>query len=228
MDRLRAHPAVRLSVALLLDVAIVASAVSAVLYALDLPPWFGLQFVLPAALVGLTWAAGRRTPSLTALGCEAIGHRTARFTPPTGEGWATLLLGALAVLQGAKELVRLPQFHVPAPLFGLEFSPAIHAAWVVATSAGSIAAGLLLLRLRRAGLVLALALAVLTLGSNALGWSRMDAYVERLIIAKRQWENAPIQPGEMDRLKRVMPLGLNGGIAFAAVGLLVLRRRFDR
>ncbi len=225
---MRGNPALRLALAFCLELALLVSATHAALFLAHADPPGALLYPALALPVAVCWSLGWRTPALRALGCTDVGLRRQRFEPPPRESWLTLLLGILAILQGAKELLRLPQFHVPAPLFGFEPDAAVHAAWVLATSAGSIVAGLLLLQLRRAGLLLALALAALTLASNALSWNRLDAYAERLVLAKRSWEGTPVHPGEVERLKRVMPIGLNAGVAGAAIALVALRRRFDR
>lgn len=142
------------------------------------------------------------------------------------ENWLTMLLGALFVLQGAKQLVNWIYVDVPEPFFG--FMPGQTAQVAIHLSAGIllVSIGYLYFKMVRQGFWLA-ALAVSgSLVSCVVSWSHWMQTVPEMAIARRALQGRVVSEQELEFMRAVMPIGFVVLYGVILVAVLVTSRRF--
>ena len=176
-------------------------------------------------LLALRW--GRVSPGCWALGIvHADGTRVVLPAWPARETWWTLLIGALGVLSGAKEVTRWTQGLPPPPFMGLSLSWDQAAAVVTTNGLLSMAAAIGVLRTRARAALLGALLSAIASASWLLSWHQIPTWVAARTIARRAVQGLPVREGEIARMQWILPGGaLVAGIV-GGVWLLCAWRRF--
>jgi len=144
-----------------------------------------------------------------------------------GESWLTMTLGVLILLGGTKQLVRWTQIDAVWPYFGFVPGPVEHVVISVVFGVVSVVAGCLILKLRRLGQILGIAVGAAYLASAVLSWNLWDRLIADQVQARRAVQGLPVRAGEVEFMQALFP---EVPIAVAAVMILLLlipSRRFS-
>ena len=170
---------------------------------------------------------GRASPGCWALGIvHADGVRRVLPAWREREAWWTLLVGALGVLSGAKEVTRWTQGLPPPPFMGLPLSWDEAAAVVTVSGLLSMGAALGVLRTSARAAWLGALLSALGAVSWLASWRQIPAWVEARTIARRALQGIPVREGEIARMQWILPGGALVGSIVGGVWLLCAWRRF--
>ncbi len=143
------------------------------------------------------------------------------------ENWLTILLGALLVLEGTKQIVRWSQLFVPQPIFGFIPDNITQIIVHVVLGISSILAGYWFLKLNIKGFYLAVSVAVMNIVSDALSWNLWDPIVEKMVFARREFQGIPVKDGEVEFMQALFPEGMILMASFAVIAMLFTYRRFN-
>ena len=186
----------------------------------------GLSFWMAVAAFVLIRAATRKvfhSPGSVMLGINRDGSVNRDIY--TRENWLTILLGALFMLEGTKQLVRWTQILVPEPFFGFVPEPGLEILINVATGILFVVIGYLFLRLERVGLALGISSVVGTIISCLLSWSLWDRTVAQVVVARRQAQSLPVREEEVETMQAIMPEGI---VILAVVFLVAMAFTYKR
>jgi len=142
------------------------------------------------------------------------------------ENWLTILLGVLLILEGTKQLVRWTQVFVSQPAFG--FFPDETTQIIIHLLFGSlsIVAGYWFLKLDIRGLMVGIAVGLVSVISDLLSWELWGPVVEQMVITRREVQDFPVREGEIELMQSLMPQGSVIAIVVALVAMAFTYKRF--
>ncbi|NJA07567.1 hypothetical protein HC024_17795 [Methylococcaceae bacterium WWC4] len=143
-----------------------------------------------------------------------------------GENWLTIVLGVLLILEGTKRLVRWTQVFVSQPIFGFIPDDTTQIIIHVLLGGSSILAGYWFLRLNIKGFYLAVSVAIVNIASDALSWSLWDPIVEKMVIARREFQGLPVRDGEIEFMQSLFPESMLLAATLAVIAMLFTYKRF--
>ena len=190
---------------------------------------------LEALLLQVGWSPGhwllgiRRVVVADPL--AASGTRSSWIVDPwlkSNEKWWTMLFGVLAILDGAKSLVRWSMWTPPIPFLGFQLDEATSAWVLVALGVFECAIGWAALRLRQELLPVGLTYYVLTIGSTLLSWRLWPAWVEKYTLARRAYQGLPLRDGEVELMQRLIPGSMVVGGILLGLWMLLVAWRIHR
>ena len=182
--------------------------------------WEPIAWVVRSQGIELRWAAGLvafaaldwvvvrflgTSPGSWALGIvRDTEGPSVEHTLRTREAWWTMLLGTLLVLEGSKNLVRWTQGLPPLPIFT---SGPDELAFVAISVLGiaNMAAGLLALRCRPIGPLIALGGSALAALAYAVSWPRIDSWIARRVEVRRALQGREVRADEIELMQAMFP-----------------------
>lgn len=141
------------------------------------------------------------------------------------ETWWTIAAGVLLVLEGSKNLVRWTEGLTPPPLFGVGLEPGPSFLAISLVGALNVAAGLLVLRMRPIGALIAILGSAAELASFALGGEALASWIVRRTLERRELQGLPVREGEIEFMQAVLPAGVIGAALVGIVWLVCVYRR---
>lgn len=165
------------------------------------------------------------SPGMMILGIERDGTKISIAFE--NENWLTMLLGTLFILDGAKIAVRWTEYGRMLPEFGIIPNLSGKVIFSLIWGISFIAAGGMLLQLRRIGLWIAFLTTAATIVSLGLSWPLWDQAIAHEVIARRTAQGISTRPGEIQFMQHFVPVSLVLLNSVVLALLVATRRRFQ-
>ena len=186
---------------------------------LSLPIKLFLFLGLEAVLVrGFSWSPGHWLLGIHRLRIDAFAVPVAaEKRQPTylvepwlklNERWWTILFGVLAILNGAKALVRWTMWTPAIPFMGIQLHEATSVEVLLALGTAECLVGCVALRLRPVIVILGRIVYGVTIASTVLSWQLWPAWVERYVLARRAFQGLPVREGEVEFMQQIVPFSI--------------------
>jgi hypothetical protein len=182
---------------------------------------FGLRIIFFGILESSLFKHVKWSPGLWLLGIqyqtkidysvpiEKGGTRNVRIVDPwlrSNERWWTMLFGVLAILNGAKSMVRWTTWKNPFPFFGVQLDDVSSALLMFVLGAFECIVGMAALRLRPAVLPLGALYYIAYASSVLLSWHLWPDFIEKVLRTLRQHQGLPVRLGGIESLQAALPM----------------------